>query len=522
MKKILFSIFLSVSIYSCSEFLKPSSKNEYTPENIEALAEILVGNVYMSPTADANLFSLSEVFSDNVSTLNYREAKVRDTDKALLLKNIKMYCFDPEMFNPMFDDAGAFEPDTWEIHYAKIRSCNAILDYIDNVKADNESVKMRVLAETHFFRAFFYFSLVNTFSKPYNLDAKAPGVPIKLTSEYNPDRMKRNTVEEVYSQIISDMNLSEEYFTKFANGEYFIDIKHPSVNLLYAFRSRVALYMENWADAKKYSEKVIDSDGRFKLYDLNSFVPSDKKPCLSFTNLENVNSETIFVYGSTKSISTHGNVTCVVPPKTGINPSKSDLNISYFVASPDLVNLYKDGDLRKNLYLNTEYVKNTPIGPIEGFYKIYSKVNTNEYQEMLNNVGNFGFTVRISELYLNYAEACAKLNKGVEARAKMTDLLSKRYISGSVGAIVPNIDGEELVDYIRVERRKELCFEGHRLFDQKRSGMKGFERLWYEGGELVHKINVTDNDPAFMLKLTPSVLLNNSKLDQNQNWSKKY
>lgn len=522
MKKVLFAVILTASLYSCGEFLKPSSRNEYIPENMDALAELLVGNIYMASNCSEHLFSINEIFSDNISTLNYSDSKVLETSKEVFNKSKKLYCFNPEMFNPIFDDASAFEPDTWQEYYIGIKSCNAILDYAEEVKSDNEDIKMRVLAETHFFRAFFYFNLVNTFSKPYNIDPKAPGVPLKLSSSYNPDRMKRNSVEEVYNQIIKDLDLSEEYYSKFANGNYFVDIKRPSVSLLYAFRSRVALYMENWEDAKKYSEKLIYSESKFKLYDLNSFVPTEMEPCMSYTNLQKVNCETIFVFGNSKSITSHTDTKCVVPAKTGINPSNAELYLSYYIASPDLVGVFKNGDLRKKLYLTNEYVKNNPKGPIDGFYKNYSKVNISNVHEMQNGQGHFGFTVRIAEVYLNYAEACAKLNKGDEARDKMTELLSKRYIPGNGGMVVPNINGDELVEYIRTERRKELCFEGHRWFDQKRFGMKGFERLWYESGELVHEIKINDNDPAFMLQLTPTVLMNNSQLERNPIWNKKY
>lgn len=523
MKKILFAVLLSASLYSCGEFLKPKSDNEYMPENIEALSELLVGGVYLSTSEESDLFSLSEIFSDNISTLNYEHAKIAEISKETLLKNKKLYCFNPEMFNNSFDDVGAFEPKTWETYYVKIKTCNSILDYIDEVKSDNPAMKMRVLAEAYFFRAFFYFNLVNTFSKPYNADQNALGVPLKLSSAYSEDRMARNTVGEVYTQIIKDLTAAEECYSQFAGGEYFIDIKRPSVHLLHAFRSRVALYMENWGDAKKYSELVMNAKKGFELYDLNRFTPTSNSSYPSYTNVENVNCETIFVFGNTRSITTYNQLnTSEVLPNTGVNPTGFTLSLSSFVASPTLMNSFKEGDLRKDLYVALEYVKNAPMGPIPGFYTIYGKINLNEKNEVKDRTDNFGFNVRLSEVYLNYAEACAKLNKGAEARAKMTELLAKRYVAGSPEAVVPNVDGEELVSYILEERRKELCFEGHRWFDQKRSGMKEFEKLWHEQGQLVHRIKVSNNDPAFMLKLTQAVIGNNSMLVQNQDWVKKY
>lgn len=524
MKKILFAVILSVSLYSCGKFLEPKSENEFMPETIEALSELLVGGVYLSSNEELDLFSLSEIFSDNISSLNYQYATISDISKATYQKHKKLYCLHPEMFNSRFDDAGAHEPQTWEKYYFKIKNCNAILDYANEVRATDPALKMRVLAETHFFRAFFYFNLVTTFSKPYNVDPTAPGVPLKLNSAYEEERMRRNTVGEVYAQIVKDLEASEKYYSQFADGKYFADVRRPSVHSLNLFRSRVALYMENWEDARKYSELVIKNKKGFALYDLNRFVATTDRPYPSYTDVENVNSETIFVYGNVRSITNYSLSpgTSTIPAKTGVNTSVAALEVSSFVASPELMNSFEDGDLRKDLYVVKECLKYPPTTPIPGFYTIYGKINIYQKNEATSGNGKFGFSFRLSEAYLNYAEACAKLNKGSEAKTKMSDLLAKRYVSGSADAVIPNIDGEELVNYILKERRKELCLEGHRWFDQKRNGMKAFEKLWYEQGKLVHKIQMNDNDPAFMLKLTVPVTENNSLLEQNQNWIKKY
>lgn len=70
---------------------------------------------------------------------------------------------------------------------------------------------------------------------------------------------------------------------------------------------------------------------------------------------------------------------------------------------------------------------------------------------------------RLSEMYLNYAEAEAQLGQTATAltylnkirdRAGMPDLASG--------------GGTDLMDKIRQERRIELCFEGHRFFDLRR------------------------------------------------------
>ncbi|MRT91949.1 RagB/SusD family nutrient uptake outer membrane protein [Ancylomarina sp. 16SWW S1-10-2] len=69
---------------------------------------------------------------------------------------------------------------------------------------------------------------------------------------------------------------------------------------------------------------------------------------------------------------------------------------------------------------------------------------------------------RLSEIYLNYAEAEYHLN---------AEGLAREYVSKvSIRAHQPAITatGEDLLESIKRERRVELCFEGHNFFDERR------------------------------------------------------
>jgi hypothetical protein len=73
---------------------------------------------------------------------------------------------------------------------------------------------------------------------------------------------------------------------------------------------------------------------------------------------------------------------------------------------------------------------------------------------------------RLSEIYLNYAEAEAQLGQTATA---LTYLNKIRQRAG-----MPNVSsggGSDLVQKIQQERRIELCFEGHRFFDLRRWGI---------------------------------------------------
>lgn len=520
MKKIILGTICSVLLYSCGEFLTPKSQNEYVPKTVEALEEVLIGGVYPNTSLQiSNLFTYHEIFSDDISTLADPDAAFQALYIDLKYKAKRIYGMNPDITDPLASDGVAKSDQCWEMYFKQILSCNTVLDYIGSVSGD-EVLRNRVIAEAHLFRAFYYFNFVNIYGKPYNSAPDSPGVPLKLTAQYSPELIARSSVGEVYAQIIKDLDAAENYYSKF-DEDYYNFVSKPSAPLLYALRSRVALYMEDWKGAKHYAEKVMKSRHKFSLYDLNTFIPTTKAPYPSYTNVENVNCETIYSYG--KLII--DNETVFIKAMTGINKTGSELGLRYFVPSPELLNSY-DGqsDLRKSRYIVLEYCAAPPmVGPIENYYQPLGKSDIDGQYSTPQDSKAFSLSFRLSEVYLNYAEACAKLggeNK-ILAINSMRDLLTKRYVSGTAIDIKSSSD-EELVEFIRQERRKELCFEGHRWFDQRRCGMKGFEKLWYESGKVTSIIKIENNDPAFTMLIPNAVLLNNIRLVQNDLWSKKY
>ena len=78
--------------------------------------------------------------------------------------------------------------------------------------------------------------------------------------------------------------------------------------------------------------------------------------------------------------------------------------------------------------------------------------------------------VRLSDLYLAYAEACAEFNGTLDAKAKqyVTDIRTKAGIPDLETSYGKTLNGQELVDAIRRERMIELIFEGHWYYDLRR------------------------------------------------------
>ena len=87
----------------------------------------------------------------------------------------------------------------WQYRYAGINRANSALETIDNVQSWSSSTKKnQLLCEIYFLRAFYYFNLAQVFN----------GVPLVLTTE--PLNLPRNTPDEVYAQIASDLKQAIE------------------------------------------------------------------------------------------------------------------------------------------------------------------------------------------------------------------------------------------------------------------------------------------------------------------------
>ena len=100
---------------------------------------------------------------------------------------------------------------------------------------------------------------------------------------------------------------------------------------------------------------------------------------------------------------------------------------AYFQASQDLLNTYLDYDLRLS-----RYIVQAPTGNSNGelMYMPFGKVNVGTtYYLPQNAVGIFGRCLRLSEAYLNYAEAKAMMGgEGIaEATAALNTLREKRF-----------------------------------------------------------------------------------------------
>lgn len=510
MKKI-FNIFATtialLSATSCGDFLEPNSTSEFVPKDAVSLNELLLGEAYQrNDMTGFNIFL--NLLDDDIEAAPYQTP----TDGFEAEKYLAAFTWQPDMFE-MMEEAAAGHTNIYQSYYEVILGANAVIDYIPNV-VDTEDNINKVKAQAYALRGFYYFNLVNIFGKPYNSDSTALGVPLKLQSGIEPsdDYLKRKTVAEVYAQILSDLHTAEATYLELPESEQWSDNYRTSLPMVQLMLSRTYLYMERWEDAARYAKMVMD-DKRFRLVDLNDVqfedLNTDGQYVRTYLNMPTYKcSETIWPYGNVtdmfKWAYDYANTT------SSISGQKMH---AYFQASESLLDSYLEWDLRL-----MHYIVQAPDGLGGEMPMAFGKVNIGTtYYLPLTATGTFGRCLRLSEAYLNYAEAMAMLGGSGddEATAALNTLLEKRFDPEDFEEVEFE-SNSDLVQFVREERRRELCYEGHRWFDLRRWGMPAITHTWYDNESQSSDYTLQEGDPLYTIPIPDEALQSNSSLEQNE------
>ena len=502
MKKILYiSIILIVT--SCSEFLEPKSQTEYVPRDINALSELLIGDAYLDPNnLSTSAFGYNEILTDDWACTV--ENCVNSNNESRYTKYKAIFAWHPDMFK-ISNEFGVYY-NTWKTFYKYILGCNAVLDYLDDVEGSDEE-KSYVKGQALALRAFYYFNLVNLYGEPYSYNKKALGVPLKLNSNLDINYPSRATVEEVYVQIVKDLNEAETAFGTLPKSKQFIKDGRITMPMIQLMQARVALFVEDFDRVILYGNKVINDWG-FKLLDLNSFTSTSAQPYYTFTSYSNP--EAIWLFGCSQDMYKFTTEYLYKIPTSTSQTSRM------FNASPSLLSSFEASDLRKNNYIlkeSTSVSNYVPAGklPVGTTYLALST--------------EFGRAFRLSEAYLMLAEAYYMKNRPEEAVKLLEDLRINRFLKTSgTNYKVPagSGSGTALYNFIKSERRREMCFEGLRWYDLRRWGMESFSREWKEEGVVVAAFTMEKNDPAYTLPIPFDVIDLNPNLVQNKLSTAKY
>ena len=444
MRNILCTIIIASFLTACSNFLSDYSQDLSKVETVADLNELLLGDAYL-PVGfyEAYNYSAPQPYNTFIHTMSdeiqqNHSTNTRTINSMLSSEDIFGYfTWQRSVGINSLETAVGTENECWKKTYKYINTTNMVLDELGNVTARNkreEADKIRIEGESHFLRALYYFTLVNLYAAPYE-PAKAattPGIPLKLTSYIEDKEYEMSTLEEVYGQIIDDLEEAEACLKQTET----VSIYHADLTATYLLMSRVYLYMQDYKNARKYAEDVLSRNNA--LGDLNTF--NDEAGNFLNKSLP----EVIFSMGGHQL-------------STGMMGSEGRRHYDDerpFYISDDLIAAFDDDDLRKQHYIKEE-----------GSYYILQKVrwDSKDHPSAKCTVSE-NFLFRTAEAYLNLAEAAALDEDEEKAREMIGLLQAKRF------AVPPVVSatGNDLIDLIREERQRELCLEGHRWYDLRR------------------------------------------------------
>ena len=420
--------------------------------NIEP-PSVLTGASYYRNATDARA-ALTAVYGSvrNFNTDNYAkitEAPLRD----ILIFNTQGLNLDSWSLDPN----DAITDDVWQGAYEGIFRANLVLQNVPRINMD-KTEQNRILGESHFLRALFYWQLSVVFGAVPIVTEADPSDPAKAL-------VANNTIEEVNNLIVSDLKQAIPVLPKksdLSNAEAGRATKGAAQSLL----GKVYLYAKNYPAAQTYLDSVITSGQYTLITNFSDLLITDN------------NSESIFDI-QYADLTGQGTVRIQndYPQGQGgfsnLLPTQELVDAFENYSGPGAINgkdprlfysIFQDGDpydavspTFKKTWTPTGYAKKKGSFPV---------IRTNN-----SNLGRDFPIIRFADVLLMYAEAANEngnasnavnaINR-VRQRVKMPDLPTAQY---------PVSTKSEIFNAILHERTVELAFEHTRLHDLQRWGL---------------------------------------------------
>ena len=416
----------------------------------------------------------------------------------------------------------------WMIGYKVIYMCNTVIETLDASNPDNN----RLLGEAYFMRGLMHLHLVTLYAKPYSYSRDNMGVPLRLSTDAQ--KITRAPVGEVYDAIVADLKkaaslLPMEPRVKGNYGYPSKDAARGVLSRVYLYMEDydncIATVNEMLGEATPESKLEKDFENYFR----NTKNSSETLFCVAHDQSDDKGQSSIGsmylkdgigwgeIYPSFPLLNLYNRYPddvryakfCVpqysgttmqvyFPSPTNKDDASGRVNLSFTAFAKGDSYAFKDGkdtvDIEKRLiqgeyyeyfvnYKNVECAAwvTKKIANRNTMPKIF--VNKFSYQDA-NPMLSSPALIRWGEVILNRAEAYSHKGQVKEAlddvnairkRAGIPDagMFSPTQLHGYVDK-AKNSGGDIITaveQIVQDERRLELAFEGHRLFDVYRNKM---------------------------------------------------
>ena len=425
-----------------------------------------------------------------------------------------------------FNKTGDAPALIWYNMYKQINSANTVLQ---SIPADTDNPELMMYrAQALGFRAFDYWVLAQSFGRTYYGNQNKPCVPV-ITEENQTQAASegcaRNTVQEVYDQIIADLNVAIESCS--ASGisvEKLLDVKGRrmlNLDALYGLRARVYLTMHEYAKAAEDARKAIEVSSCTPLT-----IAEVSKP--GFNGFDHA-----WMWGvaiaETDRVVTSGIVNF---PSHMCSFAYGYVTVgAWRTLAKDVFAVIPASDVRKGWWLDENYTSpNVTDAQLEYLYSFgagsikdtkagllpFTNVKFDSYQSVLGTNTNASDIplMRIEEMYYILAEGLAMSGNTGEALNVLTNF-EKTYRNPSFSTNAAT--AEEIQNVIWNKRRIEFWGEGLSWFDVKRLN-KGIDRT--KAGypdAFIYKLEPDNDQLAWIFPIPESEITANKLISENQN-----
>jgi hypothetical protein len=503
-KKYLILVVLLAGVFasSCSDYLDTNPTDQVSGTTIfqdANAAKTAINGIYYLLWRPVYVSSNGTQGYGHESTLLAQD--LMGDDAVQLIFNWYGWDYDLSYTRTINIGTGSRNYGVWNMDYTLISNLNYIIASEGKIGGDLDLAK-NVVAQAYALRAFSYFDLIQGFQFTYLGHENAPGVPIytepvRAGSEGKP----RGTVQDVYTQINSDLKHAIDLFTELGKPVQehcsFIDYFVAK-----GLEARIALVQGRWADAYAAATEARSRRG-IRLLQGNEILTglSNKSLASNLWTMEMIPDQSQ-IYGS---------IYCHLDPQTSTAYGAAQRKcISKWLYDKIASPAYADN--RTNWFKDGSYAANVTTG-----------VNVNYGQmkrlarEQANWVGEIIF-MRAEEMLLIQAEAKARLGEYDAARTLLKELTAVRlttaagrtayetYLTGLANATnlptLTNTDPTNILEEVLLQRRIELWGEVGRIKDILRL-KQGYTRN-YAGSnhvELLTSFNTGAESGAFLFKI---------------------
>ena len=443
-------------------------------------------------TFTRHYFQLSEFPADNTSLSSHTTDPLYEATAYAMTDNLK--------------NVGTL----WMVAYKAIYMANTVITSFEEGKSANGD---QLLGEAYFMRALMHLNLVTLYAKPYSHDKNAMGVPLHVSTSN--ETITRAKVGDVYDQIVKDLTKASELMGASRGNK-----GYPSKDAALGLLSRVHLYMENWDEVVKTVDAMLaGATPASKLEkDFVALFPNAKTAtetlfCIAHEATDTRGQSSIGsmylkdgmgwgeIYPSNTLLYLYerypmdvrykgiilpqtlasGTMTAYLPiemQEGGISTGRSNM-IATATPDGDNYTCTVDGTkytIKKRI-INGEYTEYWMNYKGEDVQVRVHPAMQNRKQIPMYYINKFSYQdgdpmlsspiiCRWGEVILNRAEAYAHLGKDAEALADVNVIRERAGIPEEGWFAAGKMHGyASSLDVVIDERRLELAFEGHRLFD---------------------------------------------------------